>query len=118
MKDMSLIGEYDLLDYYIGLKNFIMNFMENNFPMTMVDNAAILNGKDTARTLEYKYVKRLLKSIMDEVLYNEINRRKQDVNKTYLLDSIKDQERKLLELKKEMITILKSKYVLSSAPKL
>ena len=58
MKNMALIGEYDLMDYYIGLKNFIMNFMENNFQMTEEDTAAILNGKDTSRTLEYKYVKK------------------------------------------------------------
>ena len=115
MKDVYLIKEYGLSGYYLDLKSFIREFVDTNYPLSVADNAAVLNGLKTERIVARKYVRDLLSGIVEEVLLNEINRRKEDVNKLYQFESPSEQDKKLLELKKEVLSILQTKFVKTSA---
>ena len=115
MKDVYLIKEYGLSGYYLDLKSFIREFVDTNYPLSVADNAAVLKGLKTERIVARKYVRDLLSGIVEEVLLNEINRRKEDVNKLYQFESPSEQDKKLLELKKEVLSILQTKFVKTSA---
>ena len=118
MKDIYLIKEYGLSGYYLDLKSFIREFVDNNYPLSIADNAAILNGLKTERIVARQYVRNLLNGIVEEVLQNEIARRKEDLNKTYQFDSPSEQDKKLLELKKEVLSILQTKFVRTTSTRL
>ena len=115
MKDVYLLKEYGLSGYYLDLKSFVREFVDTNYPLSVADNVAVLNGVKTERIVTRKNVRDLLNGIVEEVLLNEVNRRKEDVNKLYQFDSPSEQDKKLLELKKEVLSILQTKFVKTSS---
>ena len=118
MKDIYLIKEYGLSGYYLDLKSFVREFVDNNYPLSVADNNAILNGVKTEKIIIRKYIRDLLNGIVEEVLQNEIEKRKNDINKVYQFDSPSEQDKKLLELKKEVLSILQTKFVKTTSTRL
>ena len=95
-----------------------MDFIDKYYPLTSDDMAFVLEGKDTTRTVERKYIRNLLLQIKDEIIKEELEKRKTDLNKSFENDTMNFQVKKSLEFKKLMIERLKEQYAVKTTKKL
>ncbi len=109
--DITELDKYNLLGYDRELRSFIMNFIDKLYPLSSNDMAEVLEGKETLKTRERKYVRGLLLEIKDEIIDRELKLRKEDLKKSYLNDTMNYEIKKSLEFKKEMLDMVKERYV-------
>ena len=109
--DITELDKYNLLGYDRELRSFIMNFIDKLYPLSSNDMAEVLEGKETLKTRERKYVRGLLLEIKDEIIDRELKLRKEDLKKSYLNDTMNYEIKKSLEVKKEMLDMVKERYV-------
>lgn len=60
-----------VIDYYLTLTQYISNFVNKNYPVTMEDMAAIISDKDNDNTIKRKEVFSILKKSMFRILRSE-----------------------------------------------
>ncbi len=109
------LAEYNLLGYDRELRNFIIEFINKYYPLSSEDMACVLNGKETAKTVERKYIRNLLMQIKDDIIQAELEIRK--VDSSYRNDTMNFEVKKSLEFKKLMVERLKEKYDVKTSKK-
>lgn len=102
------LEKYNLLGYDRELRKFIIEFVDKYYPLTSSDIACVLEGKETAKTIERKYIRNLLMQIKDDIMLGELEIRK--VDSSYKNDTMNYEVKKSLEFKRLMVEKLKEKY--------
>lgn len=75
IQQMEQLG---VIDYYLTLTQYISNFVNNNYPLTMEDMAASVDDKQTENMIRRSETHRILKESMYRILMREAeeNRKK------------------------------------------
>ena len=66
---MEVLG---ISDYYLALTQYINNFVNNNYPLSKDDMAAIISGMETDNILKRNVTTRVLKDSMVRLLGVEV----------------------------------------------
>lgn len=105
IQQMEQLG---VIDYYLTLNQYISNFINKNYPVTMEDMAAIVDDKQTENIIKRNEVYRILKESMFRILKREAeeNRKKLEAwnNGIYVsATTFEEQNKKVFEFVQLML---------------
>ena len=104
IKEMEETGT---IDYYLDLKKYINNFVNNNYPLSQEDLRSILENNPTENVIQRQETYRILNEAMEELLTNVANRNTEIINGAnegnYTQFSTDDFEQEIFQMKQEML---------------
>ena len=105
--DIKEMEENGTIDYYLDLKKYINEFVNNNYPLSQEDLRSILENAPTENVVQRQETHRILNEAMEEVLSNVADRNAQIINEAnegnYTEFSTNDFKQEIFEMKQEML---------------
>lgn len=99
--------ENGTIDYYLDLKEYIKEFVNNNYPLSQEDFLSILENNPTDNVIQRKETDRILNEAMEEVLTNVADRNAQIISGAnegiYTEFSTNDFKQEIFQLKQKML---------------
>lgn len=99
--------ENGTIDYYLDLKKYINEFVNNNYPLSQEDLRSILENAPTDNVIHRQETHRILNEAMEEVLNNIADRNAQIINGAneghYTEFSTNDFKQEIFQMKQEML---------------
>lgn len=99
--------ENGTIDYYLDLKKYINEFVNNNYPLSQEDLRSILENTPTENVVQRQETHRILNEAMEEVLTNVADRNVQIINGAnegnYTEFSTNDFKQEIFQMKQEML---------------
>lgn len=105
--DINERVENGTADYYLELKEYIREFIDTNYPLTLDDFRAMSKGEETENIINRQKVYRILNEAMEENLSNIANQNTQiieDANQgDYTAYSMRDYNDDIFEIQQKML---------------
>ena len=99
--------ENGTIDYYLDLKKYINEFVNNNYPLSQEDLRSILENAPTENVVQRQETHRILNEAMEKVLSNVADRNAQIINEAnegnYTEFSTNDFKQEIFQMKQEML---------------
>jgi len=108
--EISEMEENGSIDNYLELKNFIRQFIDNNYPLSQEDLRSIIEDRPTENVLKRRQTYDILKEALEIVLQKVVKRNTDIIEGAkkgeYTSFTTKELEQELLQQKREMLAIL------------
>lgn len=105
--DIKEMEENGTIDYYLDLKKYINEFVNNNYPLSQEDLRSILENAPTENVVQRQETHRILNEAMEKVLSNVADRNSQIINEAnegnYTEFSTNDFKQEIFQMKQEML---------------
>ncbi len=105
--DIKEMEENGTIDYYLDLKKYINEFVNNNYPLSQEDLRSILENAPTENVVQRQETHRILNEAMEKVLSNVADRNAQIINEAnegnYTEFSTNDFKQEIFQMKQEML---------------
>lgn len=102
--DIKEMEENGTIDYYLDLKKYINEFVNNNYPLSQEDLRSILENAPTENVVQRQETHRTLNEAMEEILSKVADRNAQIINEeNYTEFSTNDFKQEIFQMKQEML---------------
>lgn len=105
--DIKEMKENGTIDYYLDLKKYINEFVNNNYPLSQEDLRSILKNAPTENVIQRQETHRILNEAMEKILTNVADKNAQIINGAnegiYTEFSTNDFKQEIFQMKQEML---------------